>query len=342
MITGQHLAARRALGWTDLSVSPVALGTMQFGWTLSDVESMELLDAYVGAGGNFIDTADMYGPNQNWRSYARCKPHLGMSEDIIGRWMADRGNRSELVIATKVRAPMWDGPDGGGLGRKHLMRAVDDSLRRLRIDVIDLYQAHGPDPNVSLDETFTTFEELITAGKVRYVGVSNFAVAGLLDAVVELTSQPGYPRLASEQPRYNLVNRAEFEDHLQELALKHRTGVITYSSLASGFLAGKYRRNNTPDGVRTRYVGQYLNEAGWALLDELDSLAARHGATPAAVALAWILAQPGITAAIAGANSIAQFEDWARAGDVTLERGEVRRLGELGWRTSKPEYTSFE
>ncbi len=341
MIAAEHLSARRALGWTELKVAPLALGTMQFGWTMSDVESMELLDAYAAAGGNFIDTADMYGPNQNWRSYQRCKPHLGVSEDTIGRWMADRGNRGSLVIGTKVRAPMWDGPDGEGLSRRHIMRAVDDSLRRLRTDVIDLYQAHWPDDDTPIEETLSAFGELVQAGKVRYVGVSNYAGLGKLDEVIALAGTGAYPRLASEQPRYNLLNRSEYEGHLQELVEKEQLGVISYSSLASGFLTGKYRPDSNPEGMRTRYVSQYMNSAGWALIGELEKVAGRHQVSMPAVALAWILTQPGITAAIAGANSVAQLQEWLPGADVRLEADEVRRLGELGWDVSKPEYTSW-
>jgi aryl-alcohol dehydrogenase-like predicted oxidoreductase len=341
MSVAKHLTSRRQLGWTDLNVAPLALGTMQFGWTLSDVESMELLDAYVAAGGNFIDTADMYGPNQNWRSYERCKPHLGVSEDVIGRWMADRGNRDSLVVGTKVRAPMWDGPDGEGLSRKHIERAVEDSLRRLRTDVIDLYQAHWPDDVNPIEETFATFADLIKAGKVRYVGVSNYAALGQLDAVIDLSKSGIGPRLASEQPRYNLLNRSEYEGHLREVAQKEHLGVICYSPLASGFLTGKYSRDSSPEGMRKRYVGQYMNETGWALIDELDRVAIRHHVPKAPVALAWILAQPGITAAIAGANSTGQLHEWLAAGDLQLQPEEVSRLGALGWDASKPEYTSW-
>lgn len=333
------LADRRRLGWTDLHVSPLALGTMQFGWTMSDVQSMELLDRYVELGGNFIDTADMYGPNQNWRSYERCKPHLGISEDTIGRWAQDRALRDQIVIATKVRAPMWDGTEGAGLSRAHITRAVDGSLRRLRTDRIDLYQAHWPDDTVPLEETMQTFADLVSSGKVRYIGVSNYVALGQLEPALRAAAGCGL-RLASEQPRYNLVNRDEYEKALEPVVEREHLGVICYSPLASGFLTGKYR-NQPRESVRARYVAQYLNDDGNRLTDNLIAAAEKHHATPAAVALAWVIAQPGITSAIVGANSLAQLEDWAPAATLQLDDDELVRLGKLGWAASRPEYTSW-
>src|SRR5579862_8711914 len=180
-MSGAELAGRRLLGWTDLSVSPLALGTMQFGWSVSDVGAFDLLDRFVEAGGNFVDTADMYGPDQTRRSWLAARPHVGVSEDVVGRWIAERANRDHVVLATKVRARMWDGEDGEGLSRTHVVRAVEDSLRRLRTDRIDLYQAHWPDDATPLEETMGVFAELVEAGKVLYVGTSNYALAGQLD-----------------------------------------------------------------------------------------------------------------------------------------------------------------
>jgi aryl-alcohol dehydrogenase-like predicted oxidoreductase len=336
------LTQRRSLGWTDLQVSALALGTMQFGWTMSDVAAMELLDAYVEAGGNFIDTADMYGPNQNWRSYARCKPHLGVSEDTIGRWMKNRRNRNQLVVATKVRAPMWDGPDGAGLSSAHIRRAVDESLRRLRTDVIDLYQAHWPDPDTPIEETLAAFGQLIESGKVRYVGLSNYAALGQLEDVLAVASTAGYPRIASEQPRVNLLNLSEYDRALTQAVKEHDLGVICYSPLASGFLTGKYqRRAGAPDTARLRFVEQYMTPAGWRLVSELEAVGSRHQVSAAAIALAWLIGQPGITAAIVGANSLTQLHQWLPAAQVDLEPAEVQRLTDLGWVASAPEYTSW-
>jgi aryl-alcohol dehydrogenase-like predicted oxidoreductase len=339
---GRALGQRRPLGWTDLVVSPIALGTMQLGWTLSDVGSMDLLDAYVGAGGNFIDTADMYGPDQTRRSFAEARLHVGVSEDIIGRWMAARKNRDRLVLATKARAQMWDGPDGVGLSKAHVIRAAEDSLRRLRVDTIDLYQAHWPDEAVPLEETLSAFGDLVQAGKVRYVGTSNFAALGQLSQVIELGRTGQFPRLASEQPRYNLVHRAEYEESMQATALKERLGVICYSPLAAGFLTGKYRRETpAPSTARLKFLGQYFNERGWQLIDVLDEVAHAHEASIAAVALAWILAQPGITAPIAGANSLQHTMSWLPAGRLTLDASEVERLTRASWWSSAIEFSSW-
>jgi aryl-alcohol dehydrogenase-like predicted oxidoreductase len=335
------LGSRRPLGWTDVEVAPLALGTMQCGWSLSDVSSMELLDRYVEAGGNFVDTADMYGPNQNWRDYRRCKPHLGVSEDIIGRWMTDRRNRDTIVLATKVRARMWDGPDGEGLSRAHITRAVEDSLRRLRTDYIDLYQAHWPDDSVPLEETFSTFADLVSSGKVRYVGVSNYAALGQLDAVVALESL-GYPRLASEQLRFNLLNRSEYEGKAERTLTDHHVATLCYSPLASGFLTGKHSRfGPAEESERRRFVAQYANDSGWQLIARLSELARGRGVSVAAVALTWVLSHPGVTAAVVGANGTSQLDDLVPAGTLVLEPADLAELTALGWKTSKPEYTSW-
>jgi aryl-alcohol dehydrogenase-like predicted oxidoreductase len=334
------LGERRQLGWTDLRVAPLAVGTMQLGWALSDVHSMDLLDVYVEAGGNFIDSADMYGPDQTRRSWAAARPHVGVAEEIIGRWMHHRKNRDQLVVATKARAWVWDGPDGAGLSAKHLTRALDDSLRRLRVETIDLYQAHWPDDEVPVEETFGFFEEMVKAGKIRYVGTSNYAGMGRLEEVLALSKQPGYPRLASEQPRYNLVNRGEFEGGLQRIALQEQIGVICYSPLGSGFLSGKYRRGApVPSSHRGGFVSQYFNERGWLLIDTLEEVGRNHGASVPAVALAWMLAQPGITAPIVGASSTQQLEQWLPAARLQLEPDELSRLSEAGWWESAIEFS---
>jgi aryl-alcohol dehydrogenase-like predicted oxidoreductase len=334
------LSAHRALGWTDLEVAPICLGTMQFGWSMGSVGAMDLMDAYVEAGGNFIDTADMYGPDQTRRSWAAARPHVGVSEEIIGRWLRDRRNRDQLVIGTKVRAQMWDGPDGQGLSPAHIRRAADDSLRRLGIDTIDLYQAHWPDDGVRLDETLGAFQELIDAGKVRYIGTSNFST-DTLRGMLGLSQSGRYPRVASEQLRYNLVNRAEYEASLRDLALAEKLGILCYSPLASGFLTGKYGRDRSPSSDRLRFVSQYFSEAGWLLVDELGKIAAAHEVTPAATALAWLLAQPGISSVIVGTNSLEHLHRALPAAQVRLTTDEIDRLNKLGWQNSTIEFSSW-
>jgi aryl-alcohol dehydrogenase-like predicted oxidoreductase len=339
--TGGVLSARRRLGWTGLEVAPLCLGTMQFGWSMASVAAMDLLDAYVEAGGNFIDTADMYGPDQTRRSWAAARPHVGVSEQIIGRWLRDRGNRDQLVIATKVRAQMWDGDDGQGLSPAHIRRAAEDSLRRLGIDTIDLYQAHWPDDAVPPEETLGALQELIDAGKVRYVGTSNFPPE-TLTRLLELSRSGRYPRLASEQLRYNLLNRAEYEASLRDLALAENLGILCYSPLASGFLTGKYTPHHAqPDSDRLGYVSQYFTEPGWELVGELANTAEAHAVSPSAVALAWLLAQPGITAVIAGANSLQHLHRALPAAQVRLTAEEIDRLAKLGWQASKIEFQSW-
>ena len=335
------LSARRRLGWTDLEVAPLCLGTMQFGWSMASVASMDLMDAYVAAGGNFIDTADMYGPDQTRRSWAQARPHVGVSERIIGRWLRDRGNRDQLVIATKVRAQMWDGDDGAGLSAAHIRQAAEDSLRRLGIDTIDLYQAHWPDDQVLLEETLGAFQDLVDAGKVRYVGTSNFSAA-TLSRLLELSESGRFPRIASEQLRYNLANRAEYEGSLRDLALRENLGILCYSPLASGFLTGKYARAGArPDSDRLRFVSQYFTEPGWLLADELTRTAAAHHVAPAAVALAWLLAQPGITAVIVGTNSLDHLQRALPAASLRLTSEEIDRLAKLGWQNSQIEFSSW-
>lgn len=335
------LSDRRQLGWTDLTVAPLCLGTMQFGWSMSSVGAMDLLDAYVEAGGNFIDTADMYGPDQTRRSWSAARPHVGASEEVIGRWVRDRRNRDQVVIATKVRAQMWDGPDGQGLSPAHIRTAAEASLRRLEIETIDLYQAHWPDDQVPIDETLATFQELIDAGKVRYVGTSNFP-PDMLSGMAEIRRSGRYPRIASEQLRYNLVNRSEYEAALCDLAIREDIGILCYSPLASGFLTGKYARDrDQPASDRRGFVSQYFTDSGWSVVEELGKLAAVHEVTPSAVALAWLLAQPGITSVIAGTNSIAHLRKALPAGRLRLTAEEVDQLTNVSWESSRIEFSSW-
>jgi aryl-alcohol dehydrogenase-like predicted oxidoreductase len=310
---------RRKFGRTDLEVSPLCLGTMQFGWTADEPASVGVMDAFVAAGGNFLDTADVY---------SRWMPDNpgGVSESIIGRWLKARGNRDNIVVATKVRGAMWEGPDGEGLGRAHIMRAVDDSLRRLQIDVIDLYQCHSPDAETPIEETLRAFDELIRAGKVRYVGVSNFT-APMVEEALRVAGEKDLPRVVSLQPRYNLVHRSEFEGPLAEVCLRGGVAVIPYSPLQGGFLTGKYRSGQPlPQSARAYTARQYGNEAGWRVVDAVDEVAKARGTTMAAVAVAWLLAKPAIAAPIVGANSPQQLADILPAAGLRLTADEIASL----------------
>ncbi|HXU24266.1 MAG TPA: aldo/keto reductase, partial [Tepidiformaceae bacterium] len=249
-----------ALGSTGMQVSRLCLGSMGFGWTASERESFSVMDAFADAGGNFIDTADVYS---RWLPGHKG----GEAETIIGRWMKQRGNRGEMVIATKVRGEMWPGPDGQGLSRQHIARAVEDSLRRLQTETIDLYQCHWFDDAVPIEETLRAMEDLIKAGKVRRIGLSNFP-APLIRAALNVSARHGLPRFETLQPHHSLVHRAEWEGELQQLCLAENFGVIPYSPLASGFLTGKYERGAAKvSSQRANAVKQYFTPDGWRTLD---------------------------------------------------------------------------
>mgnify|MGYP001203512869 CR=1 FL=1 len=319
----------RRLGRTGLEVSVLALGTMQFGWTADEAASFAVLDAYLAAGGNFIDTADIYS------RWAEGNPG-GVSERIVGRWLADRGVRDRVVLATKVKGRMWDGPNGEGLSRLHILRACDDSLRRLGVDHIDLYQTHSWDPQTPIDETLRALDDLVRAGKVRYIGASNLPAWHLVEALWR-SDGAGVARYDSVQPNYSLVRRAEFEAELAPACARFGVGVIPYSPLGGGFLTGKYRPSSpggAPDGPRAARIRErYVNDRGLAVLDALDAAAADHGATCAQVALAWLLAQPNVTAPIVGANTAAQLREILPGAQLALDAAALARLTEAsaGW-----------
>jgi len=309
----------RPLGVTNLTVSNFCLGTMQFGWTAGEPSSFAVMDAFVEAGGNFIDTADIYS------TWAPGNPG-GVSEEIIGRWLNARRNRDSIILATKVRGPMWKGPAGEGLSRSHITRAVEDSLRRLQVGTIDLYQCHYPDTNTPIEETLTVFGELITSGKVRYIGASNYSPS-LLEEALKVAGEKSLPRFATLQPHHNLAHRAEFETMLAALCEREGLGVIPYSPLAGGFLTGKYRRGQPlPKSQRAENTKRYLNDKGYAVIDALDDVAKNHSATLAAVALAWQLANPVITAPIIGANSPEQLAALLPATELSLTDAEIVAL----------------
>jgi len=314
--------ATRKLGNTDLQVCPLCLGGNSFGWTTDEAASQAVLNAYADMEGNFIDTADVYS---NW-----VPGHKGgESEEIIGRWMKSKGNRSNMVIVTKVGSRMGPGPNDTGLSRKHIMKGVEDSLRRLQTDYIDLYLAHRDDPDAPQEETLAAFNDLVQQGKVRYIGASNYD-AGRLQSALDVSKQHGFASFVCLQPRYNLVAREDYEGDLEELCRRENLGVITYSSLASGFLSGKYKRGQeVPKSQRAGSVQQrYMNDQGFSALNALEHVATEHGATDSQVALAWILARTGITAPIASATSPEQVHELMGAIDLRLSSDDIAMLDE--------------
>lgn len=309
----------RRLGRTGLKVSRLCLGTMQWGWTADEEQSGRVMDAFVEAGGNFLDTADVYS---NW---IEGNPG-GVSEEIIGRWMKARGNRQSIVLATKARGRMWDGPNGEGLSRLHLIRACEDSLRRLDTDYIDLYQTHSSDRQTPIDETMRALDDLVRAGKVRYPGCSNYAAWELTKALW-VSDKHNLARYESLQPHYNLARRAEFERELKPLCEAEDIGVIPYSPLAGGFLTGKYRRDHVPESARIDTVKRrYLNDRGFDLLDRVDDVARARGVTTGQAALAWLLGQAVVTSPIVGANSVEQLQESLGALEVQLSGDELATL----------------
>lgn len=310
------------LGRTGLKVSALCLGTMQWGWTADEAASFTIMDAFAAAGGNFLDSADIYS---NWVPGNAG----GVSEEMIGRWLKARGNRQGMVIATKARGRMWPGPNGEGLSRAHLIRACEDSLRRLQTDYIDLYQPHWFDAETPIDETLAALDDLIRQGKVRYIGCSNHSAWRLVHALCT-SERLGLARYVSLQPHYNLAYRAEFERELKEVVTLFELGVLPYSPLANGFLTGKYDRGKAAASVRAgRIQERYFNEAGWRVLDGVRKVAVEVESTPTAVALAWLLAQPFVTAPIVGANTVEQLQASLAATEVKLTVEQVVYLSEV-------------
>ena len=309
---------RRPLGNTGFEVAPLAFGGNVLGWTADEATSFSLLDAFVDDGFNLIDTADVYS---RW-----IKGHSGgESETVIGRWLKKSGKRNRIVLATKVGMDMGDGRIG--LAPNYIRQAVDDSLRRLQTDHVDLYQAHQDDSKIPLEETLGTFADLIRQGKVRAIGASNYT-APRLDEALQTSAKSKLPRYESLQPLYNLVERPAYEADLEALCRREGLGVINYFGLASGFLTGKYRSEadagKSPRGGNT--VKKYLNERGRRVLDALDSAAAQHKATPGQVALAWQMARPGLTAPIASATSLAQWKELAGAARLSLDAATIAAI----------------
>jgi len=313
----------RNLGRTGLKVSELCLGTMQFGWTTDEENAIKVMDAFVDAGGNFIDTADIYS------TWAPNNPG-GVAESIIGRWMKERKNRRDVVVATKVRGRMWPGPNGEGLSRAHITQAVEDSLRRLGTDYIDLYQTHWYDEETPIEETLRALDDLVREGKVRYIGCSNYPAWRLCRALW-VSDKQGLARYDSLQPHYNLVHRAEFERELMPLCREQGLGVIPYSPLAGGFLTGKYRRNKPiPESARAEGIRRrYFNAQGFAVIDKLEELGRARGKTVLQMALGWLLTNPVVTSPIIGANTVEQLGESLGAVGLRLSREEMEALNAL-------------
>ncbi|BCL77764.1 oxidoreductase [Ktedonobacteria bacterium brp13] len=311
---------KRPLGHSGLEVSNLTFGGNVLGWTADEPASFAILDAFVAAGGNFIDTADVY---------SRFAPGLegGESETVLGKWVKAHGNRNQVIIATKVGSDM--GPGGSGLSRKHILESIENSLRRLQTDFVDLYQSHKDDPTVPQEETLATYADLINQGKVRAIGASNFTAERLKEAL-EISKRQHYPRYESLQPLYNLLERAEYEQHLEPVCVQEGLGVIPYFSLAAGFLTGKYRSEQDAEGkARGMFVKKYMTPQGFQVLRVLDEIAQEYHTTPAQITLAWLLTRPSVTSPIVSATSVAQLNDIVKAADIKLDQAAVQRLNEV-------------
>ena len=309
----------RKLGNSGLEVSPICLGGNVFGWTVDEQRSFKLLDAFVDAGFNFIDTADVYS---KWAPGNQG----GESETILGKWLKQSGKRKDIVIATKVGMEM--GPDQKGLSRSYILKEVEASLKRLQTDTIDLYQSHTDDQRTPLQETLETYTRLIEQGKIRAIGASNYSGERLSEAL-EVSQERRYPRYQSLQPLYNLYDRAEYETKLEPVCREQGLGVIPYYSLASGFLTGKYRsEDDLSNRARGGTVKKYLNERGFRILEALDRVAARHNSSAAKVSLAWLMARPSITAPIASATSVEQLNDLIDSTKLKLDLASIEQLNE--------------
>lgn len=314
----QNTTPRRRLGTTDLLVHPLCLGGNVFGWTASEADSFAVLDAYADAGGNFIDTADVYSA---WIPGNAG----GESETIIGRWMASRGRTHDTIVATKVGSHAA----AKGLSAASIRAGAEASLRRLGVDRIDLYFAHLDDANTPLEETLRAFDGLVREGKVRYIAASNYTAARLTEAL-GVCSREGLARYLVLQPHYNLVHRQDFEGPLQDLCVREGIACVPYFALAMGFLTGKYRPGTTVESPRAQGAAQYLTDRGLQVLAALDDIAAAHQTTAAAVALTWLRDQPAVVAPIASARTPAQLADLLPMATLTLTAAERQRLSDAG------------
>jgi aryl-alcohol dehydrogenase-like predicted oxidoreductase len=304
----------RPLGRSELVIEPLVFGGNVFGWTLPEEEAFAVLDAYVELGFNAIDTADVYGK--------------GKSETIIGKWMKARGNRDDILLFTKFGSEME--PGKVGLSAAYAQQAIDASLARLQTDYVDLYQCHKPDPNTPIEETLEALDTLVRGGKVRVIGTSNFT-APMIEEAFDTAVRKSLTRFETEQPEYNLYAREKFEGPLQQVCIEHEIGVLPFFSLAAGFLTGKYRSeadfSKSPRGAR---MANYLNDKGKRILAALDTVSANTGATPAEISLAWLVAQPGVTAPIASATSVEQLKSLAKGVRLELSEADLKTLTDAG------------
>lgn len=309
---------KRSIGRSDLMVAPLGLGGNVFGWSADEKASFAVLDAFVGAGFNLIDTADVYS---SWVP----GNHGGESETIIGNWMKSRGNRADVVVTTKVGSEM--GPGKKGLSSAYIKSAVEASLKRLQTDYIDLYLSHWEDPETPMEETLGAYAELVKAGKVRVIGNSNHSVNTMFKALA-VSAKELWPRFENLQTKYNLYDRAGYEAELEPFCLRNEIGVTSYFSLAKGFLSGKYRTPSdfAKSSARGGGMGEYLNERGLRILEALDAVAHAKQATPAQVAIAWLIARPGLVAPIASATSVEQLQDLVKATELQLGATEIEHL----------------
>ncbi|MFF5518349.1 aldo/keto reductase [Streptomyces coeruleorubidus] len=311
------MTSLRKFGSSDLEVFPLALGGNVFGWTADEAQSFAVLDAYTAAGGNFVDSADVYSA---WADGNQG----GESETVLGKWLTSRGNRADVVVATKVSQH----PEFQGLSAANIKAAADASLRRLGTDYIDLYYTHYDKPEVPVEEIIGALDELVTAGKVRYIAASNIS-AERLRASLEFSDREGLARYVALQPHYNLVSRDTYEGELQDLAARTGLAAVPYYALASGFLTGKYRPGTSVDSARAGGAAQHLEtERGRRVLAALDEIAAAHDVPVATVALAWLAAQPTVVAPIASARTVEQLPALIGVGELTLTEAELGRLTE--------------
>jgi aryl-alcohol dehydrogenase-like predicted oxidoreductase len=308
---------KRQLGRSSLQVYPITFGGNVFGWTADEAMSFKLLDAFVAAGFNFIDSADAYS---RWHPGNKG----GESETIIGNWLKARGGRDKVIIATKLGIEM--APGKKGLSRKYMMQAIEDSLRRLQTDYIDLYQSHRDDPETPIEETLSAYADLIKQGKVREIGASNYSAKRFAESL-KISTERDLPRYQSLQPQYSLVERAEFEGPLEDLCLKETVGVIGYYSIASGFLTGKYRSKADADGrARAGRVTKYMTDYGYGVIAALDDVAKRYNAKPVQVAMAWLIARPSVTAPIASATNLDQLAELLKSAELKLDAAAMEQI----------------
>jgi aryl-alcohol dehydrogenase-like predicted oxidoreductase len=308
---------KRKLGNTDLLVSPITFGGNVFGWTLDEKNSFEILDGFTDAGFNLIDTADVY---------SRWKPGNagGESEKIIGNWIKARNNRNKIVLTTKVGSDMGDGKKG--LSKKYILEAVDASLQRLQTDYLDLYQSHFDDLETPVQETLEAYDQLIRAGKIRWIGASNFSPERLKESL-ETSQRLSLPKYQTYQPEYNLYQREGFEKEMEKICADNQLGVISYYALASGFLTGKYRSEaDLEKSARGGGVKDFMNDRGFKILKALDEVSELYNSTPASVALAWLIARHTVTAPIASVTSLTQLQDLTKAAALKLDNEAISIL----------------